>query len=391
MSQPPFLPYAKQSIQEEDRQAVSAALNEELITRGPLVKHFEESIAAYCNVPYAVAFNSGSSALAAAYFAARINDFDRVITSPNTFIATLGAAIQQGARPFFVDVDRDTGNLDLAKLAEVLRFQSTRGRPFIVPVHFSGIPVDMSALDRLIHHPEAIVIEDAAHALGSIYPSGEKVGSCAYSQMTVFSFHPAKTITTGEGGMVMTRDEELFHRLQLFRDNGIERNEPYLSRPSALGYYEAQAITGNFHLTSFQAALGVSQFRRLDAFVSKRRTLVNRYRQNLGHVSQIKLFSQSHFENTAFHLFVVQIDFAACKIGRQEVMRQLKMKGIGSQVHYIPLYYHPIIKSDEELEKGKCPEMGVYYSQALTLPLYFDLQEEDVDRICKDLLSILKI
>lgn len=170
----PFLPYAKQSIQAEDIHAVAEALKEEWITRGPLVQLFEQTLADYCDVPYVVAFNSGTAALMAAYFAARLTSFDRVISTPNTFIATVSAAVQMGIRPVFVDIDRSTGNFDIGQLDEHLDFHSTRGRPFIVPVHFSGIALDMAKLDRHICHPNAIVIEDAAHALGSYYPSGQK-------------------------------------------------------------------------------------------------------------------------------------------------------------------------------------------------------------------------
>jgi dTDP-4-amino-4,6-dideoxygalactose transaminase len=386
----PFLPYAKQSISEEDLQAVVEALKEDWITRGPPVQLFEQAIANYCEVPYAVAFNSGTAALMAAYFAARLTPFDRVISTPNTFIATLGAPIQLGMHPHFVDIDRSTGNLRIDQLAKQLNFCSTRGRPVIVPVHFAGLAVDMAAIDRQICHPDTIVIEDAAHALGSSYPTGQKVGSCAFSQMTIFSFHPAKTLTTGEGGMVTTKDPELFHRLQLFRDNGIERTAPYLRRPAAPGYYEVQAITGNFNLTSFQAALGLSQLKRLDDFMAKRRSLVKCYRHHLQQVPHLTLFTDQQDDFTAFHLFVVQIDFGAYRKTREKVMSALKEQGIGSQVHYIPLYYHPVLKCDVESEKLKYGETETYYQQALSLPLYFDLTESDVNRVCDILLSILK-
>ena len=244
----PFLPYAKQSIQNEDIEAVTQALKEEWITRGPLVKLFEESVAAYCNVPYAVAFNSGTAALMAAYFAAKLTPFDRVISTPNTFIATVGLPVQMGMRPRWVDLDRSTGNLDVLQLKKEMNFRSSRGRLFIVPVHFSGLAIDMLALSREVVDPDAVIIEDASHALGSYYPTGEKVGSCAFSQMTIFSFHPAKTLTTGEGGMVTTKDPELYHHLQLFRNNGIENAGPYLTKSiAAPGYYEvhvpSQAIS----------------------------------------------------------------------------------------------------------------------------------------------------
>jgi UDP-4-amino-4,6-dideoxy-N-acetyl-beta-L-altrosamine transaminase len=384
-----FLPYAKQSIQEEDIQAVGNALKEEWITRGPLVQEFEYAIAKYCQAPYAVAFNSGTAALMAAYFAAHLNPFDRLISTPNTFIATVGAAAQMGLHPLFVDIDRSSGNLDLAQMSEPLKLHSTRGRPFIVPVHFSGIPVDMATLNHQISHPDPVIIEDAAHALGSHYSTGEKVGSCAFSHMTIFSFHPAKIMTTGEGGMVTTRDPELYHRLQLFRNNGIERSVPYLTKPEAPGYYEVHAITGNFNFTSFQAALGLSQLKRLDEFIAKRRMLVTLYRKHLTHVPNLTLFTDEHDAYSAFHLFVVQIDFEACQTTREKVMQALHEKGIGTQVHYIPLYHHPLFHRNVPWEKLKYPNMELYYQQALSLPLYADLTEADIERVCKELLAII--
>ena len=263
----PFLPYAKQSIDEQDIQAVGKALSAEWITRGPLVEAFEKEFASYCNAAYAVAFSSGSAALAAAYFAAQVGPSDRLISTPNTFIATVGAAMQYGAQPLFIDIDRKTGGIDLEQLIFNANQPLSRGRPILAPVHFAGIPVDMEELDRHLTNPDVVVIEDAAHAIGSNYPrQGPKVGSCAWSQMTMFSFHPAKTITTGEGGLVTTNDSELCRRLKLFRNNGIERDPQYLEGEPAPWYYEVHALTNNFNFTEGQAALGSSQLRRIDIF-----------------------------------------------------------------------------------------------------------------------------
>jgi UDP-4-amino-4,6-dideoxy-L-N-acetyl-beta-L-altrosamine transaminase len=385
-----FLPYAKQSINEADVQAVVEALHLDLITRGAPVKALEEAVAAYCGARYAVAFSSGTAALMAAYFAAELSPFDRILSTPNSFIATVGAPLQKGARIQFIDIDRDTGNLCLKSLQEPLQAPLSRGRFFIVPVHFAGIAVDMKQLSRQICHPDAIIIEDAAHALGSCYPSGEKVGSCLYSDMTIFSFHPAKTITTGEGGMVLTNDEKLYHRLVLFRDNGIEREENYLHQPSAPGYYEVQAITGNYHLTSFQAALGLSQFNRLNSFISSRRALVKQYRKKLKNTPHLKLFTDLFDKQTAFHLMVVQIDFKAYHTTREALMEKLKERGIGSQMHYIPLYRHPVFKASNEEWQERFPQMEQYYAEALSLPLYASLTTAEVDKICGELLKVLK-
>jgi UDP-4-amino-4,6-dideoxy-L-N-acetyl-beta-L-altrosamine transaminase len=196
-------------------------------------------------------------------------------------------------------------------------------------------------------------------------------------------------LTTGEGGMVTTRDPELYHRLQLFRNNGIERSAPYLKEPEAPGYYEVHAITGNFNFTSFQAALGLSQLKKLDGFIAKRRKLVNFYRKHLAQIPHLTLFTDEHDAYSAFHLFVVQIDFEACQTTREKVMQALYEKGIGTQVHYIPLYHHPVFRRDVSQEKLKYPNMELYYQQALSLPLYADLTESDVKRVCKELLALI--
>jgi len=374
-----YIPYARQCIDASDKEAVAAALDEDLITRGPPVQAFEEAFARMCGASYAVAFCNGTAALNAAYFAADLKPYDVVLSTPNSFIATVAAPIRMEARLQFVDIDPQTGSLDLDLLKSKLRTPMSRGRPFIVPVHFGGIAMDMAALQRLQSNPATVVIEDAAHAVGSSYPSGEKVGSCAYSDMTMFSFHPAKTLTTGEGGMVTTNNEHYYRNLLHFRDNGINRTP----QP---GYYEVQSITGNFHLTSFQGALGLSQLSRLDDFAKKRRQLIKMYRSYLAKHPEIKLFTDQFDSSTAFHLMVIQIDFESLGKTRIDVMNQLASDGIGTQVHYIPLYRHPVLTGDA-LENY--PAMENYYAKALTLPLYYDLNKEDVTRICKAVMNRL--
>jgi UDP-4-amino-4,6-dideoxy-L-N-acetyl-beta-L-altrosamine transaminase len=314
------------------------------------------------------------------------------LTTPNTFVATAGAALHQGADPVFIDIDRETGNVDLEQLFHNFEFDSSRGRLVFMPVHFSGIPVDMKKVYQAIKRPDFVIIEDAAHALGSLFDDGQKVGSCAWSAMTIFSFHPAKQITTGEGGMVTTNDPELDYRLRLYRNNGIVRDPVHLKGSPAPWYYEVQEMTGNYNFTDFQAALGLSQLKRLDQFIAKRRQLVALYRQELKDFPGVKLFTDAFDERVSFHLFVVQIDFKAFRTTREKVMGQLKSEGIGTQVHYIPVYRHPFFQKYTTVELNEYfPQMEGYYDQALSLPLYPDLSESDVKRVCLELKSALRI
>lgn len=380
-----FFPYAKQSINADDIAAVKASLESDFLTRGPQVEAFEEAVANYCGARYAVSFNSGSSALEAACYAAKLTPHDRLVTTPNSFIATIGCAMHFGVDPLFVDIDRKTGNLDLNQVAHNIHYESSRGRNIYMPVHFSGIPVDVERLNNMIADPEAIIIEDAAHAIGSSYADGTKVGSCINSQMTIFSFHPAKTMTTGEGGLVTTNDEEFCHRLRLFRNNGIQRD----LQQAAPWYYEVSQVSGNYHMTEMQAALGLSQLARLEEFVTKRRQLWKRYRELLRDVPQLRLFEPENIENVAFHLMVVQIDYAASNTTRIQLIEKLKEDGIGTQVHYIPLYRHPVLAKGNPDISSYFPEMEAYYAQALSLPLYYDMTLDDVDYIAKTLTRTL--
>lgn len=386
-----FLPYAKQSINQGDLQAVSQALEKEIITRGELVESFEGSIAKYCEAQFAVAFNSGTTALQAAAFAAGLSSYDRWITTPNTFIATIVPAFERRIDPIFVDIDRKTGNLDLTLLEPNLQLKQSRGKTFIVPVHFAGIALDMKKLESLIRNENCVVIEDAAHAFGSYYPHSEiRVGSCHWSDMTIFSFHPAKAITTGEGGIVTTNDENLYRRLRLYRNNGIEREQEFLKKgQEASDYYEVQSISGNYNFTEFQAALGLSQLRRIEHFIEQRRKLVKIYRDLLKGIEGIQLFVSDFDAFTCFHLLVVQIDFKKFRKKREEVIQALRdQKGIGTQVHYIPLYHHPIFKNDLA---EYYPETEKYYQECLSLPLYSEMKEADVKRVVKALCDCLQV
>lgn len=389
MTNTTFLPYAHQHISPEDIDAVSRALTQPLITRGPLVETFENRVAEYCGAKYAVAFNSASTALLAAYFAADIGSPDRIITTSNSFISSIGSGVQYSATPVFLDIDRATGNMDLAQLEHNINQPSVRGKTVIVPVHFTGIPVDMEALDNLIADPRTLVIEDAAHAIGSRYKDGQRVGCCAWSQMTVFSFHPAKTITTGEGGMVTTNDEELHHRLQIFRNNGIVRDPYFLRQNEGPWHYEVVALTSNYNFTEMQAALGLSQLNRIDEFIAKRQDLMRAYKHKLASFEHLSLLTASDDLFVAPHLCVALIDFAAYRTDRSAVMFGLRDRGIGTQLHYIPLYRHPVFADRMGDVSEYFPQMESYYSQALTLPLFYDMTEDDVETVVRGLKNAL--
>lgn len=384
-----FIPYAKQSIDDLDIEEIKSAISSDFITRGPKVIEFESVFAEYCSVKYAVAFNSGTSALKAACFAADVNSFDRIITTPNTFIATLSAGLNYGADYTLADIDSQTGNIDLSQVREILQYPISRGRYIVFPVHFSGIPVDIAKLESFIKQPDALIIEDAAHALGSRYENGMKVGSCFLSDMTVFSFHPAKTITTGEGGMVTSNNHTFYRRLLRYRNNGIEKNSSPMNESSEPWYYEVHNATGNYNFTEFQAALGISQMKKLEKFIQTRKNLIKRYRKNLSEIPNISMSPENFDQKTAYHLCSVQIDFDACHTKRTDVINALKKKGIASQVHYIPLYKHPLLKKKNKNMEKYFPNAEAFYTKELSLPLYADLSEKQVDYICESLLHIL--
>lgn len=369
-----FIPYTKQCLSLEDVQSVIKSLQSDFITRGPLVDEFEKKCAKLCQAKYAVLFNSGTSALSAASYAVNINSKDTLVTSPNTFVGTIAGALQKTNRLQFVDIDLETGSPDFTDLKE-----PKEGRLIIFPVHYAGIAKEVK---KTI--PSSIIIEDACEAFGSKYLNKEPVGSCIHSDLTIFSFHPAKTICLGEGGLVTTNNFSYYERLLLYRNNGIIKKEgfdPWV--------YEVHDVTTNSNVTDFAAALGLSQLKRLETLLKKRRDLVKRYRNNLSKIENIKLLSSQYDSFSAHNLFPIQIDFKKLNISRKEVMHKLKENKIGVQVHFIPLYHHPYFKKNHPLNISNYPLMEEYYQKALSLPLFSSLSFEQVDFICKTLEKIL--
>jgi len=363
---------------------VLEALDGPYITRGPKVEAFEKALTDKVGAKWAVAFNSGTSSLYASFFAADVTPQDRFITTPNSFIASSGVAMRLGIKPLFIDIDPQTGNLSLELLKKELDETPppTRGRLIIMPVHFGGLPVDMKKLDSILKYPNVVTIEDGAAALYGSQPNGNLIGSCSHSDMCCFSFHPAKSITTGEGGAVTTSNEEYYKRLLHFRNNCIMNRKPC--------YYEVGSITGNYHMNEMEAALGLSQLERGHIFLEKKRELVKRYRDHFALCPLISMPDPSLDSHSAFNILSIQVDFEKISLTKEQLVSELAEKGIGVDTHYIPIYHHPAYKKQFGPLHKPLPHTELFYKNQLSIPLYPDLSGEDVDFIAQQLLTILK-
>ncbi len=354
-----MIPYGRQSIDDEDVAAVVEVLRGDWLTQGPTVERFERALADRVAARHAVAFSSGTAALHGAAAAAGFGDGDVVVTSPLTFMATANCVRYVGAQPGLVDIDPATWNLDLSQVPNDIAG--------VIPVHYGGLPV---ALDRWHPSSRTVVIEDAAHALGASTPSGP-VGSCGESAMTCFSLHPVKPITTGEGGIVTTNDDELADRLRRFRTHGIVR------RPDLGGWaYEISDIGYNYRLTDIQAALGLSQLRRLDRFIDRRNEIAEHYRELLADLPIGLPPAAPTGYRHGYHLFAVRVP------DRREVYDRLRDAGIATQVHYVPIHHHPV-SADIELPPGGLPACDALYEGLLSLPMFPTLTDDDVRHVAE--------
>lgn len=367
-----YIPYGRQAIDDDDIQEVVKVLKSDFLTTGPRVLEFERRVADYVGAKYAVAVNSGTAALHIACLAANIGEGDEVITSPITFAASANCVLYCGAKPIFADIDRDTYNIAPEEVEKML----TPAVKAIIPVDFSGQPCDLDAIMELAHKHKLVVIEDAAHALGASY-KGRRVGAIA--DMTCFSFHPVKPITTGEGGMVVTDDEELYKRLLLFRSHGITRDETLMSEVQGDWYYQQLELGYNYRITDISCALGISQMNKLDGFIERRRKLAERYDEAFCDVEGITIPYQSEGCESGWHLYVIRV--AADK--RKSVFDGLRQSGIGVNVHYLPVYRHPYYQKNG-YDKCFCSNAELYYESAITLPLYPGLTEEEQDYVIEN-------
>jgi len=375
------IPYGRQNISESDIQAVVDVLQSDFLTQGPVVPAFENALAQYCGAQHAVAVNSATSALHLACLALDVKPGDQVWTSPITFVASANCALYCGASVDFVDIDPLTYNLSVECLAEKLRQAELRGclPKVVIPVHLCGLSCDMAVIHRLSRQYGFKIIEDASHAIGGRY-QGEPIGNCRYSDITVFSFHPVKIITTGEGGMALTNDAGLAKRMALLRSHGITR-EPADMTQAADGpwYYQQIELGFNYRITDIQAALGLSQLNRLDAFVDRRHQLAEIYRRQLAGLP-FNWQLQPDDCRSSLHLFVIRLQTSQIGKSHLNVFRQLRDAGIGVNLHYIPVHLQPFYQN-RGFKPGDYPQAEQYYADAITLPLYPDLTESQVLQI----------
>lgn len=373
----PVIPYGRQSINDDDIQSVVDVLKTSWITQGPKVAEFEKAIANYCGAKYAVAVSNGTAGLHLACLAAGLKAGDEAVTTPMTFVATANAISYTGARPVFADIQYHTVNINPAEIEQRI---SKRSRA-ILPVHFAGLPVDLTEINQIAKKHKLLVIEDACHAFGASY-QGRKIGSCDYSDMTVFSFHPVKAFTTGEGGCITTNNPKLYKRLKSLANHGIYRDEA-IQKKSGGWAYELRDLGYNFRLTDLQCALGISQLNRVDRFIENRRAIADRYIQAFSNLNGQVLLPQLNFEDreSAWHLFLFRIQSPKAGVLRRKIYETLKADGIYSQIHYIPVTQQPFYRKLMKSKKQSCPNAEKYYSETLSLPLYPDLSDEDIQRV----------
>ncbi len=370
---PSFIPYGKQDISEDDIASVIAVLRSDFLTQGPKVPEFEKKVAEYSEAKFGIAVNSATSALHIACLALGIKKGDIVWTSPITFVASANAALYCGAEVDFVDIDPRTYNLSVKALRAKLEVAKKIGRlpKVVIPVHFAGQPCDMQAIHALGKEYQFQIIEDASHAIGAEYLN-EKVGSCKYSDICVFSFHPVKIITTAEGGMALTNNELLAQKMGLFRSHGITREVSEMFGESEGPWYYQQIELGfNYRMTELQAALGISQMNRLEQFIQERRRLAREYDSLLSSLP-IQLPYQQPDSASAYHLYPIWIDHEALGVSRKSVFENLRAQNIGVNVHYIPVHLQPYYQK-MGFKAGQFPEAEKYYSGAISIPLYVGL------------------
>lgn len=384
-----IIPYGRQDISEADIEAVVDVLRSDFLTQGPAVPAFENSVADYCGAQYAIAVNSATSALHIACLALGVGKGDVVWTSPITFVASANCALYCGAKVDFVDIDPVTYNMSVQTLAEKLAIAKTTGSlpKVVIPVHLCGQPCEMAAIHALGQQYGFKIIEDASHAIGGRYLD-EPIGNCKFSDITVFSFHPVKIITTGEGGMATTNNAELATKMRLLRSHGITREENQMTRESDGSWYYQQIELGfNYRMTDIQAALGLSQMQRLDTFVEQRHEISNRYDGLLADLPVITPW-QHQDGYSALHLYVIRLKLVVINQTHKEVFSALRAHGIGVNLHYIPIFQQPYFEQFG-YEENQYLEAKQYYAEAISLPMFIGFTQAQQKYVVATLRQVL--
>jgi UDP-4-amino-4,6-dideoxy-N-acetyl-beta-L-altrosamine transaminase len=384
-----MIPYGRQEITQADIDSVVEVLRSNFLTQGPAIPAFEEAAAYYCGAKHAVAVNSATSALHIACLALGVGKSDIVWTTPITFVATANCALYCGAAVDFVDIDPRTYNMSVVKLAEKLAQAEEVGNlpKVVIPVHLCGQPCDMAAIYALSQRYGFKIVEDASHAVGGKY-KGEPIGNCRYSAVTIFSFHPVKVITTGEGGMALTNDGELAGRMALLRSHGVTRDPAQMTHdPDGPWYYQQIDLGFNYRMTDLQAALGVSQITRLDDYVARRHELAKRYDEELAHLPLL-LPWQHPDSYSGLHLYVIRLQLTRINKTHRQVFVTLREMGVGVNLHYIPVYTQPYYQRIGS-KLGDFPEAERYYAEAISLPMYPALSDILQDQVIQSIKAVL--
>ncbi len=384
-----YIPYGRQDITEQDIEAVIEVLRSDWITQGPAIARFEQIVADYCGAKYAVAVSSATAALHLSCLALSLGQGERLWTSPNTFVASANCGLYCGAEVDFVDINPKSYNLSVETLeSKLVLAQNHNCLPkILVPVHFAGQSCDMVSIYNLSRRYGFRIVEDASHAIGAKYQN-RPVGCCQFSDLAVFSFHPVKIITTGEGGMVLTNQEDLYEKLIRLRTHGITRNPQFIQGDSHGSWYYQQLELGfNYRITDIQAALGASQMERLDEFIQRRSFLAQRYDHLLSDLPVIVPWQHPDTQSS-WHLYVIRLKLSQINKTHRQVFEELRRAGIGVNLHYIPVHTQPYYQQFG-FKWGDFPEAEKYYGEAISLPLYYGLTEGDQNRVIRCLQEII--